>query len=59
MVHHVIKRVDRGEVIMTREIECREGEDLQQLSERIHAEEHQLIVKATAHIVGEILASRQ
>lgn len=33
MVHHVIKQVDRGEVIMTREVECHEGDDLQKLRE--------------------------
>ena len=42
---------------MTREIECRPGEDLPQLEERIHAHEHELIVEATAHIVKEILAN--
>lgn len=59
MVHHVIQQVDQGQAIMTREIECRGGEDLAQLEERIHSHEHELIVEATAHIVKEILASRK
>lgn len=59
MVHDVIEQVDRGGVIMTREIECQKGESLEQLQERIHAQEHQLIVEATAHVTKEILASRQ
>ncbi|KAK1755598.1 phosphoribosylglycinamide formyltransferase [Echria macrotheca] len=58
MVHYVIKQVDRGETIMTREIEIRQGESLDELKERIHANEHQLIVEATAHVVGEIQTTK-
>ena len=58
MVHHVIKQVDQGEAIMTREVECHKGEDLQQLRERIQSHEHKLIVEATAQVVRETLASR-
>ena len=58
MVHYVIKQVDRGETIMTREIEIGQGENLGQLKEKIHANEHQLIVQATAQVVGEILAAQ-
>lgn len=58
MVHYVIDKVDRGEPILTREIECREGEDLHQLEERIHAHEHELIVEATTKVAKEILAQR-
>lgn len=59
MIHYVISQVDRGEPIMTREIECREGEDLHQLEERIHEHEHELIVEATAKIAQQICAARQ
>ena len=59
MVHHVIKQVDQGEVIMTREVECHKGEGLQQLRERMQSHEHKLIVEATAHVVRETLANRQ
>jgi phosphoribosylglycinamide formyltransferase len=58
MVHFVIDKVDRGEPILTREIECREGEDLHELEERIHSHEHELIVQATAKVVKEILARK-
>lgn len=58
MVHYVIDQVDRGEPILVREIECREGEELHQLEERIHAHEHELIVEATAKVAGEILARK-
>ncbi|KAK5661178.1 hypothetical protein OQA88_11069 [Cercophora sp. LCS_1] len=58
MVHYVIKQVDRGETIQTREIEIQQGEEVDQLKERIHANEHELIVEATAKVVGEILAAK-
>ncbi|KAH9897366.1 phosphoribosylglycinamide formyltransferase [Xylariomycetidae sp. FL2044] len=56
MIHHVIQEVDRGDVIMLREIECRPDEDLDQLKERVHGHEHELIVEATAKIVKEIMS---
>ena len=55
MVHHVIKEADQGRVIMAREVECYQGDNLEQLKERIHDHEHKLIVEATACIVREIL----
>jgi phosphoribosylglycinamide formyltransferase len=58
MVHYVIKQVDRGEPLMTREIEIQQGEELEQLKERIHQNEHQLIVEATAKVVREIMAAK-
>jgi len=58
MVHHVIKQVDQGQAIMTREIEIHEGETLEQLEERIHANEHELIVEATALLASEVLAAQ-
>jgi phosphoribosylglycinamide formyltransferase len=59
MVHYVIDKVDRGEPILVREIECREGEDLHQLEERIHSYEHDLIVEATAKVAQEIVARKR
>ncbi|KAK0715512.1 formyl transferase [Lasiosphaeris hirsuta] len=58
MVHYVIEQVDRGETILTREIEIHQGEALDQLKERIHANEHQLIVEAAALVVKDIHASK-
>ncbi|KAK4448033.1 formyl transferase [Podospora aff. communis PSN243] len=58
MVHYVIKQVDRGEPLMTREIEIQQDEELEQLKERIHQNEHQLIVEATAKVVREIMAAK-
>ncbi|OAA53941.1 phosphoribosylglycinamide formyltransferase [Niveomyces insectorum RCEF 264] len=59
MVHFVTDVVDRGAPIMTKEVPCRSGEDLQQLEARIHVEEHALIVAATQQVVHEIVASNQ
>lgn len=53
MVHYVIVKVDRGEPIMVQEIEWK-GEELPELEQRIHSYEHELLVKATAKVVGEI-----
>ena len=58
MIHYVIADVDRGQPIMTREIDCREGEKLEELEQRIHSHEHELIVEATAKVVGELLAKK-
>ena len=58
MIHYVIAEVDRGEPILVQEIECREGETLHDLEQRIHGHEHELIVKATAKIAEGILADK-
>lgn len=58
MVHYVIAQVDRGEPIMTKEIECKEGESLEDLEQRIHSHEHELLVTATAKVIVEILAKK-
>ncbi len=47
MIHYVIARVDRGEPIVVREVDCREGETLESLEDRIHKIEHELIVEGT------------
>jgi phosphoribosylglycinamide formyltransferase len=57
MVHYVVLEVDRGDPIMIQEIEW-QGEDLAELEEKIHAHEHELIVKATTKVVEKILEER-
>lgn len=57
MVHYVVLEVDRGDAIMTQEIPFN-GEDLSALEELIHKHEHELIVKATAKVVGEVVSKR-
>jgi phosphoribosylglycinamide formyltransferase len=58
MVHYVIDEVDRGAPIMVKEIEW-EGEELEDLKERMHLHEHELIVKATAKVAQEIVEGRE
>jgi phosphoribosylglycinamide formyltransferase len=57
MIHYVVLKVDRGDPIMVQEIEW-QGEELAELEERIHLHERELIVKATAKVVEEILEQR-
>jgi phosphoribosylglycinamide formyltransferase len=58
MVHNVIREVDQGQPIKVVEVEAREGDTLEKFEERIHANEHQLIVDATNIVVREILAKQ-
>ncbi|GJC86918.1 phosphoribosylglycinamide formyltransferase [Colletotrichum tofieldiae] len=59
MIHYVIEAVDRGEPILVEEVEVRESDSLASLEERMHSVEHQIIVKATAKVVQEILAKKK
>ena len=49
MVHYVISQVDMGEPILVMEIPFMEGvdEDIEKLKERMHEEEHRIIVTGT------------
>lgn len=47
MVHYVISEVDMGQPIITREIDMRKGESLEELEARIHENEWELIVQGT------------
>lgn len=58
MVHNVIKEVDQGEPILTKEIEFRPGESLEDFETRLHSHEHELIVQATTKVVHEIIARK-
>lgn len=51
MVHEVVVEVDRGAPIVVQEIECRQGESLEGLEERIHKVEHKIIVEATKKVL--------
>ncbi|OLN95842.1 Phosphoribosylglycinamide formyltransferase [Colletotrichum chlorophyti] len=59
MIHYVIAEVDRGEPIITEEIECRAGESLEDLETRFHLVEHGLIVRATQKVAQEVLARKR
>jgi len=47
MIHYVISEVDMGQPILTRNIEIKKDDTLDQLEERIHANEWELIVQGT------------
>jgi len=51
MVHRVVKDVDRGEPIIVREVGIERGESLEQLAERVHAVEHEIIVEAVRRVL--------
>ncbi|EHK96782.1 Formyltransferase [Glarea lozoyensis ATCC 20868] len=58
MIHYVISAVDRGEPIVVRNIECRKGESLGELQERIHGEEHTLIIEGTQMAISRLWSER-
>ncbi|KAF2270295.1 phosphoribosylglycinamide formyltransferase [Lojkania enalia] len=47
MIHEVIAEVDAGDAIVTAEVPLKEAETLDDLEERIHKIEHELIVEGT------------
>lgn len=54
MVHRVVAEVDRGEPVLVREVEMRQGESLESFEERMHKAEWEVIVKATSTVLDEI-----
>lgn len=58
MVHKVIADVDRGQVILQKEVPIYETDSLQDLEERIHSYEHLLIVEGAQVFLNELLASK-
>jgi len=59
MCHYVIKEVDRGEPIVMREIPCKEGESLEELTERVHKVEHEIIVEGTGIAIEQLWEKRR
>ncbi|PWN90186.1 phosphoribosylglycinamide formyltransferase [Acaromyces ingoldii] len=53
MVHEVVAEVDRGRPIVVQEVECIEGQSLEDLEGRIHEVEHRIIVEAAGKILSE------
>jgi phosphoribosylglycinamide formyltransferase len=47
VIHSVVRGVDRGEPIVARVAEMKEGEGLMGLKERIHVLEHELVARGT------------
>jgi phosphoribosylglycinamide formyltransferase len=58
MIHYVISEVDAGEPIIVRKIECKKGETLEELQERIHKEEHTLIIEGTQLAISRLWRER-
>ncbi|KAI1382341.1 phosphoribosylglycinamide formyltransferase [Hypoxylon crocopeplum] len=58
MIHYVIAEVDRGEPILVQKIKIEEGDSLSDLEQKMHAYEHDLIVKATALLAEKISAAK-
>lgn len=53
MVHRVVREVDRGQPIVVREVEIKEGEPIEAFEERLHKVEWEIIVQATAQVLDE------
>ncbi|KAI8087759.1 phosphoribosylglycinamide formyltransferase [Gilbertella persicaria] len=54
MVHKVIADVDRGQVILQREVPIYDTDSLEDLEERIHSFEHKLIVEGAQLFLNEL-----
>lgn len=54
MVHHVVPEVDAGPVIATADVPFRAGEPLDGFAARMHAAEHELIVRATRLVLDQL-----
>lgn len=59
MIHYVISEVDRGAPIVVREIQCTPLETLTELENRIHQQEHTLIVEGTAMAIIKLWENRK
>lgn len=59
MVHYVIGEVDRGEPIVVREIQCQTPETLDELTDRIHEQEHTIIVEGAALAIIKLWEERE
>ena len=59
MVHYVIDQVDRGAPVLVKDVEMKTGESQDELEERIHKTEWQLIVEATSKVLAELEEKRR
>lgn len=55
----VIDEVDRGDPIVVRQIKCQTPETLEELSNRIHSQEHELIVEGSAIAIHNLWEERK
>ncbi|KAF2715099.1 phosphoribosylglycinamide formyltransferase [Pleomassaria siparia CBS 279.74] len=54
MIHELIVELDAGDAVVTKEVELREGETLDDLESRIHTVEHGLIVEGTRTVLEKL-----
>lgn len=59
MIHYVISEVDRGQPIVVRQIKCQTPETLDELKQRIHSHEHELILEGTAMAIHNLWEERR
>ena len=59
MIHYVISEVDMGKPVLVREVAIDRGESLEELEEKIHHNEWQVIVQGTRIAVDELHAQRK
>jgi phosphoribosylglycinamide formyltransferase len=59
MIHHVIGEVDMGKPIVVKEVECRTGEELNALEERIHQVEWKAVVEGVGIELKELEDERK
>jgi phosphoribosylglycinamide formyltransferase len=59
MVHRVVKQVDAGQPILTREILFREGESKEEFETRLHSVEWEVIVQATKDVLEQRMRQLQ
>ncbi|KAJ1995438.1 phosphoribosylglycinamide formyltransferase [Coemansia spiralis] len=52
MVHYVIPEVDKGKPILVQEVACAEGDSLEDLENRIHTVEHEILPKAARLVLS-------
>jgi phosphoribosylglycinamide formyltransferase len=51
MVHRIVKEVDRGELVVVREVEIRKNEPLEVCEERLHRTEWEIVVGGTRKVL--------
>ncbi|KAL1302238.1 hypothetical protein AAFC00_002662 [Neodothiora populina] len=59
MIHYVISEVDMGQPITTRRIDMKKDESLDQLEQRVHENEWELIVLGTKMAIDDLQAKRR
>jgi formyltetrahydrofolate-dependent phosphoribosylglycinamide formyltransferase len=54
MVHEVIEEIDAGNVIATQVVPCLTGDSLDDLKQRVHKAEHELIIRAVSEVINNL-----